>query len=242
MSCVICGSRSAFGKKCLDGALCKDCAQDIPFMIDASSLSAEEAEKYISDTRRLREEFEETSKCSNFHMDETHGIIMMVSPKNERAYFYILDFEEAFLYPGEPKQEHGNVYVTEEFRGTLRNGQSISCVFEKRGKCQTKKIPPDRIQWMPPADFLVMRTMFSQMADNEYKRRVRAEERYADEASKRIDAEGLEKYTARAMFFLGPKYTMEQANEARTRLLKAFPENKGEIERAYRVLGGALRG
>lgn len=211
-------------------------------MIDVSSLSKEEAEKYVSDTRRLRGEFAETSKCSNFHMDETHGIIMMVSPKNERAYFYILDFEEAFLYPGEPKQEHGNVYVTEEFRGTLRNGTMISYVFEKRGKCHTKKIPPDRIQWMPPEDFLVMRTMFSQMADNEYKRRVRQEERYAAEVSKQIDAEGLERYTARAMFFLGPKYTMKEADETRRKLVSAFPEHKGEIERAYRILGGASRG
>lgn len=242
MNCIICGKHASFGKKCLDGPLCGDCARDIPFMIDASSISAEEAHKLIENTRRLREEFEETSKCSNFHMDETHGIIMMVSPKNERAYFYILDFEEAFLYSGDPKQDRGNVYVAEEFRGTLRDGTAVSYVFEKKGKCYTKKISPDRIQWMPPADFLVMRTMFSQMADNEYQRRVRAEKRYAEESEKRINAEGLERYTARAMFFLPPKYTMEQVNEAYKRLLNAFPEKHGEITRAYRVLGGAVRG
>ena len=243
--CLICGAPLPFaGNKTIDeGKICKNCTSLLPTFVaeKISNYSLESLQNIINIENDYYEQFSATASFGSLYIDEVHGLFAiskrMKGDKPEyKNVFSIYDLEEIGLYCKSPTADHGNVFVDVEFSCKLKMPDiSIKEVVKKRCKCTTKRINSKEVEWQPPQDMEMFKTMFNYMLSGAFEK---INKMLCGKSLKAIEID-----RAAALFMIDDSYTLEYLDEVRMILLRAFDTGEkgcehfiNKINESYEIL------
>jgi hypothetical protein len=238
-TCSICNGKAGFfSKKIYDGYICKKCVALIPQNVSIGSSDKEYLKGLYDKNIEKKKVFNYTASYGSLYIDSSHNMFC-ISPKHNGAepamfgdIYYVRELKEVELFCTDVKNigtKSNKVVCNVKFRFKTKDTEG-EYLITSNTECPFKKVG-NQLECSMPSKFLVFRSMFNQMIDNE----IHALLRKLEEAKKRqaaMSSGNANEDWARGVLFVRPKeeLTKKDLKAKRNMLIKIYhPDLGGEF-------------
>lgn len=176
MQCCICNKQIGLGeiltlsfRKSIDGYVCRSCRKAFPSVYQIAHFHSSSIKKITEYVQKQADGFECTSRMGKLYLDEMHGKFAISNqgsdfPKELNNVFLMSDVMDFDVSMTDPIMINHKMYcdilLNVHFLNTEMN---FHHTLKRKVRCEFKRISSTQLQYRPPREYMIIRTIVSEM-------------------------------------------------------------------------------